>query len=241
MIQFESCGKCEGGYIYSTDRTQVSKCDCLKKYQAKVLLDLKKEKANIENFDLTLADYKGKDELDNLLKLKYYTDHITDKLATGSSLYFYGKNGTQKSTMSKVILLEALKKGLTGKFLLMNSLMGTICDSFNEHKEERTFLETCDLLVIDDCFSAKKVTLYKNSRDYQMSFLDAFFRKRLEQNKKNIIFTSNVTIDEIESNGFSYDIMNLLKREISAKKGNLTFSDVYVQDENDINIKSLWD
>jgi DNA replication protein DnaC len=242
MEKFVSCGKCEKGYIYSKDRSTVKKCDCLKNYQERMYFQLNLKKADIENFNKSFSDYKGKDENNNISKLKKYTDNLTLKFKLDSHLYFYGGNGTQKTTLSKVILLEAIKKNLSCRFILMNTLMNSICSPIqeDENKELVSFLEICDLLVIDDCFSAKKVTLYKNSRDYQMSFLDSFLRKRLEQNKKNTIFTSNVSITDIEANGFSYDIQNLLERSIYYKGGQLTFKDVYLDNEHDINIDSMW-
>jgi len=243
MKKFVPCNKCNNGYIYSDDGLSVIKCDCLKEYQHNSLVELRKTKAGIEDFNLILDDYKGKDSEQNIKKLKRFCSDFSN--FKSSCLYLYGPNGTQKSSVSKEILntLINLYPDFKGKFILMNSLMDIICDIFNkdENKKDIQYLEDCDLLVIDDCFSAKKVTLYKNSKDYQMSFLDAFLRKRIEQNKKSTIFTANVSIEEIEKNGFSYDIQNLLSREILYKKGQLIFSEPYINSEYDINVKSMWD
>ena len=241
MKQFIPCSNCQQGYIYSLD--SVIKCECLKHYQSEILFQLRLEKAGIKDFNLTFDNYKGKDAAGNLIKLKKYCYNSLSTYRYNSHLYLTGINGTQKSTLAKIILFNCIDFGLTGKFILMNQLMDVICNPMadEQDREKISFLKTCDVLVIDDCFSAKKVTLYKNSRDYQMSFLDSFFRERLEVNKRNTIFTANVKIDEIEKNGFSYDIMNLLKREIQIRNGELVFSDVYVDNALDIDIHKLWD
>jgi len=243
MKEFVPCKNCNNGYIFSKDRQSVKKCNCLKLYQEDCLLAIKKNKAGLEDFEYTLKEYRGKDEENNLAKISQYIEGLSKRYKNNSHLYFYGQNGTQKSTIAKCILVQAIKRSLSVKFVLMNDLMNTICNVRQEDEDKKNiqFLETCDILVVDDSFSAKKVTLYKNSKDYQMSFLDSFFRKRIEQNRKNTIFTSNVKIDDIEKNGFSYDIMNLLQREIQLKKGELLFTDVYIDEAHDVDIKSLWD
>ena len=70
-----------------------------------------------------------------------------------------------------------------------------------------------------------KVTLY--STGYQFSFIDQFIRRRLESDKKNIIFTSNVPISKISTEGFTKDVQDVLYRNISVKKGELSFNDRY--------------
>ena len=51
------------------------------------------------------------------------------------------------------------------------------------------------------------------------SFIDRFLRKRLEMLQLNTIFTSTFKIEDIEKNGFSYDLQNLIERTILFKKG----------------------
>jgi hypothetical protein len=57
----------------------------------------------------------------------------------------------------------------------------------------------------------------------------------------NTIFTSNVKIEDIEKNGFSYDLQNLIERTILSRKGFLEFKNIFVAEENNIDIKSIWD
>ena len=88
-------------------------------------------------------------------------------------------------------------------------------------------------------FDKDKILIYKSG--YQLSFLDRFLRRRIESLGLNTIFTSNVPIEEIESNGFSYDIQNLIERSVKLRGGLMEFKDTFVSEEHDIDIKSIWD
>jgi DNA replication protein DnaC len=123
----------------------------------------------------------------------------------------------------------------------MGDLVDMITDAFATEKKNDKIDEylNCELLVIDDAFDKAKVTLFKSG--YQLPYLDRFIRKRLETYKLNTIFTSNVKIEEIQDNGFSYDIQNLIERNIKLRGGYLEFNDVFVSDEYNIDVKSIWD
>jgi len=238
MKEFIPCTKCKQGYIYSSD--SVIKCSCLKQYQSQVLFELRLEKAGLKDFNLTFKDYKGRDLLRNIPKLEKYCSHIQTDFRYNSHLYLTGINGTQKSTLAKVILLNVISQGLTGKFILMSDLLDILTDVYSDDPRRQTeldYLLSVDVLCIDDAFDKHKVLLFKSG--YQLSFVDRFIRSRIEIHHRNIIFTSNVEIDKIADNGFTKDVQDLLYRSIKVRNGELLFNDIYVKE--DVDIKSLWD
>jgi len=86
------------------------------------------------------------------------------------------------------------------------------------------------MLIVDDAFDPKKITLYKSG--YQLPFLDTFFRRRIEGLKKAICFTSNVPISEIGGT-FGQSIQALIKRSAPDP---MEFSD----EINDFDVEDLW-
>jgi len=240
MKPFIPCSDCDKGYIY--DGESALKCDCLIKYQKESLLELHLQKAGLENFTKTLQDYKGKDTQHNLDKIKLYCSNLSTTFKVDSHLYLTGVNGTQKSTIGKIIVKTAIEQGLTARFVLMSELLDLLTDVYSDNPTRAFDLEcfkNADVLTIDDAFDKHKVLLYRSG--YQLSFVDRFLRTRMETLHHNTVFTSNVPIAKIEENGFTKDVQNLLYRSITIFGGELLFEDVYVEEEKDINIKSLWD
>lgn len=237
MNMFIPCGSCIKGYLYSGD--SVTKCQCLKDFQYNEKIKLGLVKSNI--FDVIppdLQNYKGKDLTGNLLKLHKYILGLTNKFSKDSHLYFVGPNGSQKTYTAKAILREAVAAKLNCKFILMNDLIKKLTDIYEEgYANSIDEYYMCDLLVIDDSFDPKKVTLFKSG--YQIPYLDEFLRKRIEQYRGNTIFTSNISIDSIDENKFSADIKNLLERSIKDKGGELYFADIYTTIE-DKDIINMW-
>jgi DNA replication protein DnaC len=240
MKKFIPCNKCDDGFFYDGD--YAIKCECLKKYQKEETIKYIKSIAGIKDFNLDFDSYKGKDLQNNISKLKLYCSKLTSDFKNGTHLYLTGKNGTQKTTCAKIIISKAIEQGLTAKFVIMKKLVDILTDSFSENPQrtqELYSLKNVDLLVIDDAFDKKKVVLYKSG--YQVPFIDNFLRERLETERLNTIFTSNVFIDNISENGFGDDIQNLITRQIKIRDAELLFLDVYVDQENDIDVKSIWD
>lgn len=240
MNEFIPCNKCSNGYIINVKDGVAKKCSCLKLFQQKSKINIELERANIKDFNLTFEDYVGKKSCSNIYKLKQYCEK--NELKTNSHLYFYGSNGTQKTTVAKIILKEYILQGKSAKFILMSDLLDILTDVFSSsptRESELEHLRNVDILVIDDAFDNKKVTMYKSG--YQLSFIDRFIRTRIEVIKKNTIFTSNVAINDIVKNGFTSDIENLLQRSIVIRGGYFLFEDVYISEENNVDIKSLWD
>jgi len=237
---FTSCGDCNNGWILNDETGFAAKCDCLIEYQKLSMLNLFKSKAGIINHERGTENLKLKDK-DVLSKIRYYASNIDGKMGKNCHLYLCGKNNSSKTFTAKSILHDACTKSIDCKFIIMGDLIDMISDSFAEeskNKEIDKYLN-CKLLVVDDAFDKKKCTLFKSS--YQIPFLDRFIRKRLESYQLNTIFTSNVRIEDIYSNGFSQDIQNLIERTIKNRGGYLEFNDVFVESEYDVNITSIWD
>lgn len=237
---FEPCGKCNQGWLLNEETSYAYKCDCLIKYQKQATLDLYKSKAGILNHEIGTENLKLKNK-DLLSKIRYYANNIDGKMNKNCHLYLCGKNNSSKTFSAKSILHDACEKSIDCKFVIMGDLIDMISDSFAEESKSKEIDKylNCKLLVVDDAFDKKKITLFKSS--YQIPFLDRFIRKRLETLQLNTIFTSNVSIDNIESNGFSQDIQNLIERTVKNRGGYLEFNDVFVESEYDVNIFSIWD
>ena len=90
-----------------------------------------------------------------------------------------------------------------------------------------------DLLIIDECFDKKKMTLYQSG--WQLSFLDSFLRERMEQNKKATIFISNVYLSMIEGT-FGIGMLELVKRNCA----NSIFLLEDKIDVNDFDLSNMW-
>lgn len=239
MEDFKSCGKCDNGYIYEGDGAK--KCGCLRDYQNSVKFEALKLKANIEG-EYSLNSYVGPDEYKNIDKLRVYLSRYQEKFKKGSNLWFWSsENGTQKTTIAKAVGIEVLKFGFKVRFELFSNLVNYLLkserdDEYNYKLEE---IQDSDLLILDECFSSKKSTLY--SSGYQIAFVDKFLRTRIETLRRNTIFTSNIKISDIAKEGYSPDIQDLLDRSIYQRSGQLEFKDRYFDNVSKFDIESMWD
>jgi len=224
------CEKCNKGYIYALDEKGeeiVYTCDCLIKFKEKKFKDIVFSKSKlpkfIKNYSLD-KDYIGDDINKNLKLVKEFIKNFEEY--NDISLYFYSsQRGNQKTTIAQYIMRELLYKKFDCRFMLMGDFL-TILEN-EKFKEEASNLKdellVCDLLILDDCFDKQKNNMYKSG--YQLSFIDKFLRNRLEILNKSTIFTSNYSINEIESETFGINIPALLKRNIQLYKYELEFKD----------------
>lgn len=214
MEKFISCENCEQGYIYSDEG--VKSCKCRLEWQKKELFenDLKKSgiPSKIENYDISM--YIGKDEFDNIPKLKKYVKEFSIRF-NSINLYFWSKiNSTQKTTVAQWIGKELLKRRKSVSFMLMDNLiqllMNGYMDKDNSREKIADLLEK-DFIIIDDSFDKAKVNIYHSK--YQISFLDNFLRTRMENLEKATCFTSNLSIDEV-GEIWGRSLKKLLERNI---------------------------
>ena len=248
---YTPCSICKptgGKYIYTEidGEEYAEKCKCYSDYLHKKALYINLRNAGLNAdfiFDYKLSDYVGKDEIGIKDKVNKYIDKFDDKY-NNISLYFYSKsNGTQKTTIASYIGKELIRQGKSVNLILMHSLLDLLKDNFNRSEEEENNYKlwydkmlNCDLLIIDDSFDTKTL-IYKSG--YQIPFLDRFLRTRLEQNNKATIFTSNVTVSEIDEDKFTISIKELIKRNVVNSE--FEFKDKIDRLRNDFNPAELWD
>lgn len=185
--------------------------------------------------ELTLDHYVGNDT-EKIIKLKLYLEKFEEKF-NQIHLYFWShENGTQKTTTAGIVAKELLLKGYSVNFVLMSSLLGMLSEEKFDKKLTPLIdsFRTCDFLVIDDAFDKKKATVYKSG--FQIPFLDAFLRQRLEVDRKATCFSSNFSVKEIDEEVFGISMKNLVIRSV---KDPFQFISSY-ELRNDFNPNDLW-
>lgn len=223
MTTRRKCAKCGGTkYIIVDDVATI--CSCYSRFLTKRKLDIDLGKANlpldIVNYDIN--SYVGTKSKESVEKIKTYAAGFDEKFKS-ISLYLYSPlNGTQKTTLAKFIGRELTSQGKSVYFIVMGDLLKILSEQSYEEGYQSKVNELLqkDLLIIDDAFDKNKATVYKSG--WQFSFLDTFLRKRLEVLKKAIIFTSNISFDNI---GLSFppSIQALVKRN----SAEISLMDVY--------------
>lgn len=243
LDKFIPCRKCKAngqipdGYIKTEQG--VRECDCHKKWQLSktVFIKYKQNGFNPLDFDKTFDDYVGKKSLPNITRIKGYLDcfdsaETKDKVKS-SVLYLYGPNGTQKTTIAAVIGKTLLFKGVSTRYILMKQLIDALWNSQRDAKAKDLIdrLIECDVLIIDESFSKDKLHLWASGN--QLGYIDEFIRERINS-AKGIIFISNTRSDQIEEQGFSHSIQDLVLRETAKQKAVMTFEDNYMDSIGDI-------
>ena len=265
MIKFVPCRKCIGknginpeGYIVKKipsgdGKTMIEvaeECPCHKEWKNAIKLEANMQKANIapDAIKYSFDDYVGTKSLDNVKRLKTFmerslnpneTQEVKDALAA-SSLYLYGPNGTQKTTLAMHMAYQFLKAGKKVRYILMNDLLKMLMKSERDEQIQAQLekLAEVDLLIIDESFMKERVTVYRSG--YQISFIDTFLRNRIQSNKKGVVFISNIPITEIDRNIFGDGLIDLVKRNVYLCKGEMLFEDNYLEQKSDIQIDALF-
>lgn len=241
MNNYQPCRKCKGEkYIYSTDKNgqEVAiPCECYKDFLNSERLKLYLQKANIPSsvLDYDVNTYIGTRSENNVIKLKKFINEFTEKYYK-IHLFLYGTSGTQKTTLSYWIGRELIKQNKAVQYVYMNELIKLLQNETFDESSQDVIIKyyNCDCLIVDRAFSKDQITLYKSG--YQISFIDTFLRKRMEQLNKSIIFVSNIKINEISKNGFPYDMEDLIKRNTIQTQ--LFFEDHYTLKDD---FPSVWE
>jgi len=224
--KFNSCGKCNNGYIYGQDRNGeevVATCRCRKDFIKRKKIEIYIGTANLPPsvIDYDISSYVGEDEKRNIPRIKEYIKNFRDKFHI-INLYVWSKsNSTQKTTVVQWMGRELLTRGHSVRFILMDDLVKLLQKSESYSVKEEIelkvrVLSSVDLLIIDDSFDKEKVTLYRSK--YQLPFLDSFLRKRMEVFNKATIFTSNIPVNKIDKE-FGISIKSLIDRNTSNLSG----------------------
>lgn len=240
MEEFTPCGECDNGFIYDHENDTARKCQCLIDYQCYRKMEIRLKKAGIPyNFikDYHIRKYIGNESRSEVKKLKTliknFNTSFFDKV-----LYFWGKMGTQKTTLTYWVGRELVMKDVNVKYVLMNDLVKHIQNESFQEEYDSTPFYNADCLIIDRAFDSSQVTLYKSG--YQIPFLDNFLRKRIDQLQKCTIFISNIPVSQISNHGFGTDIEDLIRRKTEPFDTILEFKDHYSL-KDDFNEINLWE
>ena len=236
MRPFIPCRKCVGkpgpkpGYYYDMlDGFQVIvECDCHKNWKSQVEFERNLKISNI-NPDYEFKDYVGSKSIKDCKALEFMADHY-EKFNYKTMVYLWGKNGCQKTSMVQTLGKQLISKGYTVQYTLMSDLLNALVKEFEDENSSKkeAFIKRCmnvDLLIVDESFDSRKVTIYKSG--YQIPYLDNFIRNRFEIEKKSIIFVSNKKPNEIEEQGFGLSVQNLVERNTT--QSFLKFEDEYIK------------
>ena len=267
MIKYVQCRRCFGkngkvaspGYISEMKlakdgKTQVevlTECECHIKWRNACKIEGRAKKAHLNmkwvDFDPE-KEYVGERSIFNRNRLISYTKQSLDPNTPEEKrnklkscvIYVYGPNGTQKTTLANYVGFQFLKANKTVYYCLMNDLIKLLqkADRDENTQELLDRISDVDLLIIDEAFDSKKVTIYKS--DWQIPFLDTFLRNRIQTKNKGILFVSNVDIDEIAENKFSPSIQDLVNRNVALCNGKLYFEDNYVSSLSKVDVEELF-
>lgn len=219
MEEFVSCEHCDDGYRFTWDESNhewiARKCACLLAWQREAQHELKLKRAGLPESikDYDLIHYKGDDPNENIKRVRAFVDKFEGRFRTISLYLWSVDNGTQKTTVAQWIASFLLRVGFSALFMNMNELVEKLMKNYydNSFEEEIERARSVDLLVVDDVFDTKKVNLWKSG--YQLSYIDTFFRVRLEQRAKATIFTSNIPPHEIKEY-YTASIGALIERNV---------------------------
>lgn len=234
---FIPCRKCSSkkslkpGYYYARINgfDVVQECDCHARWREQEELDRRCRDAGVYS-ELAFEDYVGSSSLRDLNCLEKIADNPQKFLISGAMIYISGPNGTQKTSMVKVLGKALLRKGQTVYYTRMNDLIQTLVSikDFNDEisaaaRYSYEKLLSVDFLIVDESFDKSKVTLFKSG--YQIPYLDNFIRDRYERLHKPLIFVSNVSPSAIDENLFGKSLKDLINR--STVSSRLEFLDRY--------------
>jgi DNA replication protein DnaC len=217
------------GYMVQT----VKMCDCRLKWEEECKLEAKMKRNGFNpvysHYDINEDYYASQNESDKIYGIsikdwvKKYLEYFSKSERTRAAFcYFWGVNGTQKTSVAQYIGKELLSSQYKVKYLLMNDLIHLLMktERDEEARKEIEDFDNYDLLILDESWDIQKITIY--SSQFQLPFLDTFLRNRL-QKRKGIIFISNISYCAINPK-FGDSLRDLVEREIQKEKSGLLFT-----------------
>lgn len=194
-MQMKNCyakDYCKG---YTTDKCN-ERCDLLWK------LNSMYDKSNLPlryRYNIPLRPEQVDREA--FIQLKGYLDNVTDRVATGESLYIYSENtGNGKTTWSSKIMNQFIRKSVVKStldndvlYLNVSLFVEGMRGQYSEYSEEMASLReramTCKLLILDD-IGAERPSEYVCERLYDLI-------NHRYTNMLSTIYTSNLTPFEL--------------------------------------------
>ncbi len=236
--EFKPCEKCANkenlfkeGFLQSVDSNNnlvVRECDCHRQWRGynQILTKFKKCGGNPLLFNLEFSDYKEPIP-DRFSKFaKQYFSNLSNPKIKSSFVWFYGDNGTQKTTMGNLFLKRLLINRVSSSFILMNSLAKLLMNAERDEvaRKELEILSSKEVLIIDESFDISKMSLYKSG--WQIPFLDTFLRERIAEGK-GVIFISNVDVPDIDDR-FGKSLKDLITRTTTLLNSRIEFKNRYL-------------
>jgi DNA replication protein DnaC len=233
MKNFTPCVRCQKkpgpqpGYYYSKiiknnhEYRIVKECNCHKIWSKKHTLYKNYINSGFQknDFEYDISTYLGEKSKGNLIRLQNYLKNLSDSRVISSLLYFFGKNGTQKSTVAAWIGKSILELGYTCTYVIMNDLILNLHKSNmdEEIRENIQINRDCDVIIIDEAFTQKA---------QWGGYFDNFIKDRINKGK-GIIFVSNINPNYILNNGYDNSVQDLINREILKRDSLFIFEDSY--------------
>lgn len=229
-------------HIFNSSIKTVVECDCHKKWRQEEELNRKLKNANllVNSLYTPLKDYRGNQSRDNIPLVINYVEKFQkfkDKM-----IYFYGPNGTQKTTIAMWIGKELIIRGFSAYYTTMENLVSILTPDFSikELEDTKEYMQKklidVDLLIIDESFDKRSTTIFKSG--FQIPLISSFLKNRFELEKKAILFVSNVPPHQIAQNGFGEVIQSLVMRNV--QESTLTWLDTFVLEANVIDPTALF-
>jgi DNA replication protein DnaC len=246
MKEYTQCRKCNKytipknkpplpkGFYYQEISKQnctyiiAKECECHKRWysEKELYLKFKKSGFQLNLFNYNISTYLGERSKPNIERLQKYLSKINDKEVQSSFLYFYGKPGTQKTSVATYIGKQIILKDIPCKYLQMNDLILNLhkANSDENIKEEIDELEKTNILIIDEAFP---------NRSQWGGYFENFIKTRIVDGK-GIIFISNTPIDMISQYSYGDNVQDLIKRELIRRDSLFIFEDHWESNMNKI-------
>ena len=219
---FKPCNKCKNGYIDKSQGKIYKKvpCDCLLIYHE--IVNLKYQLKNLgysfyeDDFIFwhplkketpTYSLYQGTKSVTTIKKLSKI-----DWDKNPFIVYFYGVHGTQKTVIGQWLGKVATHSGYPTYYITMKELITAITPTFEvealkKNLEVITKLNNVRNIIIDQSFEKDVLKVWEN----QLAPLYSFIKNSQEKNNQNLIFISNVEIENIKNEGYNISIQKYIK------------------------------
>jgi len=185
-------------------------CSCLKRKYLQNLL--KYSKTDLTNFPL-LNEIDVSIYADDKNKIKLIYNILNIQKTKFNTILFSGETGTGKTYIAKSFLKTLILQNNLGLFydsINVNQIFLNAHLNFNERESILSELKNCDILLIDDFGNETK---YNNiTKEYYLELLNL-----RQSNNKITIFTTNLTLKDIQQNYNERFFSRLVDKELSLK------------------------
>ena len=150
------------------------------------------------------------DKLEHREKMRKYVENLPEMLGKGVGLYLWSdENGTGKTSLSAIVVKEALRYGRTAFFEESSRLKTRLVnkEAFEEGTSVEARIEMVDLLVLDDIGKE-----YRTNSGYAENLIETLVRNRV-QKVRTTIMTGNVPPRDLQKL-YSEDFSALMKESM---------------------------